>query len=148
MAVRIFENGNPIQQKTVLFDKEKKLKLPKARLKTKVYIEENQLRIVIRSDKFARLVKAESSISSMPFSDNFFDILPNEEKEITIASDGSVSLKELAQSISVYSLCNIRFDKNPVKTNLKRLKVFLSPVNIGNAIHHGKLSTDVDFDDK
>lgn len=145
VAVKLFEQGREIQQKVVLFDKEKNLKLPKAKLKTRISVEADQLRITIKTDHFARLVKVESSRSVLPFSDNFFDILPGETKEITIAKDSDMSLKALAESIRVYSLCNIKFDRNILKTKWKRFKVYLSPMNIGNAVYHGKLSKDVKF---
>lgn len=143
VCTRLYQDGRIINQKVLLLDKEKNLDLPKAKLKTKIAIEKDQLRLTIKTDNFARLVKAESSKSVLPFSDNFFDILPNEEKEITIAKDKAMSLKELAQSINVYSLCNIKSDKNILKSTWSRVKVYLSPTNIGNAVYHGKLSKDV-----
>lgn len=146
LAVRLTENGKIIQQKVLLFDKEKNLNLPKAKLKTKIFIEKNQLKLEIKTDKFARLVKAESNKSAQHFSDNFFDILPNETKVITIAQDDAMSLKELAQSIKVYSLSDIAFDKNKLKTVLKKFKVYLSPVNIGNAVYHSRTAADVELD--
>lgn len=143
ICARLYKNGEIINQKTILLEKEKKLHLPKAKLKTTVKIEENRLRLTIKTDNYARLVKAESSKSTLPFSDNFFDLLPNEEKEITISADDTMSLRELAESIKVYSLCNIKWDKNMVKSGWIRFKVYLSPINIGNAVHHGKLAPDV-----
>ena len=49
---------------------------------------------------------------------------------------------EQAKAISVYSLCNIKPSNNRLDTKLKQMKVFLSPVNIANAVHHGKASGD------
>lgn len=146
LAVKLIENGLVVQQKVLLFDKEKNLNLPKAKLKTKIFVENNQLRLEIKTDKFARLVKAESNKSAQPFSDNFFDLLPNETKTITIAQDGALSLKELAESITVYSVSDIAFDKNKLKTALKKCKVYLSPVNIGNAVYHSRTAADVELD--
>lgn len=143
LCARLYQNGEIINQKVVLFDKEKKLDLPKAKLKTTIEIEENALRLTIKSDKFARLVKAESSKSTLPFSDNFFDILPNEEKVITISADKNMTLRELAESIRVYSLCNIKPDRDFIRNQWSRIKVYLSPINIGNAIGHGKVAKDV-----
>ncbi|MDE6155333.1 MAG: hypothetical protein K2F67_02735, partial [Eubacterium sp.] len=145
ICARLYQNGELINQKVVLLDKEKNLYLPKARLKTKITIEENQLRLTIKTNYFARLVKAESSKSILPFSDNYFDILPNEKKEITISADDTMSLRELAESIKVSSLCNVKFDNNILKTKWKRIKVYFSPINIGNAVHHGKVAKDVEL---
>lgn len=143
LCARLYQNGEIINQKVVLFDKEKRLHLPKAKLKTTIEIEEDTLKLTIKTDKFARLVKAESSKSTLPFSDNFFDILPNEEKIVTIRADKNMTLRELAESIRVYSLCNIKPDRDFIKNQWSRIKVYLSPINIGNAVHHGKLIKDV-----
>lgn len=145
ICARLYHNGEQINQKVVLLDNEKNLCLPKARLKTKIFIEDKQLRLSIKTDNFARLVKAESNRSSNPFSDNFFDILPNETKEITIAADKAMRIRELAESIRVYSLSDIKFDYCKLNSLKNQLKVYLSPVNIGNAVYHGKLSKDVKF---
>lgn len=145
IAARLIVDGVMTQQKVVLLDKEKNINIPKSKLKTKITIKGDQLTLSITSDKFARLINAESKVSSAPFSDNFFDLLPGQTKEITI-SDPSMSAKELAESINVYSLCNIAFDKSKFKSFAKQAKVYMSATNLANAAHHGKLSTDVKFD--
>ena len=147
VAVKLFKNGELLQQKTVLFDKEKKLNLPKAKLKTRIEIKEDRLDITVKSDAYARLVKLESADSVLPFSDNFFDILPNESKKVTIYKDSSMSLRKLAESITVYSLSDIKFSKDKIDTLLKQAKVFISPVNISNALYHGKIAKDVELCD-
>ena len=60
--------------------------------------------------------------------------------------DENMTLRELAESISVYSLSDVRFNNDKIYTLLKQ--VFLSPVNISNAIYHGKLAKDVELSDK
>ena len=52
-------------------------------------------------------------------------------------------MRELAESISVYSLSDVKFSRDKLDTLLKQAKVFLSPVNISNAIYHGKIAKDV-----
>ena len=148
IAVRVIQNGEVLQQKTVLFDKEKNLSLPKASLKTRIEIGESELKITVKSDAFARLVRLESNKSVLPFSDNFFDLLPNESRSVTMQKDENMTLRELAESISVYSLSDVRFNNDKIYTLLKQAKVFLSPVNISNAIYHGKLAKDVELSDK
>lgn len=145
ICARLYQDGKLINQKVVLLDKEKNLYLPKAKLKTKITIEDNQLRLTIKTNYFARLVRVESSKSIMPFSDNYFDILPGEEKEITIPADAAMSLRALAESIKVSSLCNVKFDHNILRNKWKRIKVYLSPINIGNAVHHGKVAKDIEL---
>ena len=97
------------------------------------------------SDKYARLVKVESSKSTLPFSDNFFDLLPGQKKTVTIKKDTSISTTELRNSITTYSLSDIPFSNNKLDTKFKQLKVFLSPTNISNAIYHGRLTKDAEI---
>lgn len=136
------KDGRVVSKKTCLLDKEKKLDLPKARLSTKIFVKGDSIELHIKTDRFARLVKAECSATHLPFSDNFFDLLPNEEKVITMKLDGSVDARTVAQSIVVYSLTDIEFNTSKINSFAKRAKLYFSPVNIGNAIHHGKVPKD------
>lgn len=145
IAVRLYENRRIIMQKVFLFDKEKKLELPHAKLKCRIFIEKDQLRINVRTDKFARFVKLESSKSTLPFSDNFFDMLPGQNLWVSMKKDPALSLKEQAKSISVYSLCNIEKDKNVISSKIKQYKLFASPANIANAVYHSKPSKDIEI---
>ena len=143
LAVRLLQNGVCLQQKTVLFHQEKRLKLPKAKLHTRIEIQKDRLCLTVTTDVFARLVRLESNCSSLPFSDNYFDLLPGQSHTVTLPQDSNCSLLELAESIRVKSLSDVPFDTNPLHAAAKRMKVYLSPVNIANAMHHGKLSKDV-----
>lgn len=145
VCARLYQNGELINQKVILFENEKKLNLPKAKLKCKIEMNANNLDITVSSDKFARFVKFESSLSSVPFSDNFFDLLPGQSVKITMARDNSLTLREQAESISVKSICNVKPDKNKLKNLLLKFKVFTSPVNIGNMIYHGRGQQDYKF---
>ncbi len=146
LAARLIKDGKLVQQKVLLFGKEKDLDLPKAKLKTEITKEKDGLSITLTTDSFARLVKIDSRITSEPFSDNFFDILPGESKTVTIRSDGKHSIDELAESISAFSLTDIPFDKSKVRSVIKRAKVYASPTNLANTFYHGKLSKDAKLD--
>ena len=146
MVVRMYENGKLTEQKTLLFKKEKELKLPKANLSAKISAEGDTLHISIHTDNFARLVKLESSLSSVPFSDNYFDILPNEAKDIYMKAGSDISLEKLEESINIRSLCDVELDKNSFHAFLKKAKVYASVKNLVNAMHHSKLSKDVKID--
>lgn len=142
LRARLFKGEKIVNEKVLLFDNEKNLSLPKAKLKCKITVRVNSLSIDVTSDKYARFVKLDCANSTEPFSDNFFDILPGETKRVTIRKDRELELMEQAKAISVYSLCNIKPSNNRLDTKLKQMKVFLSPVNIANAVHHGKASGD------
>lgn len=145
IAVRLYENNTIIQQKTVLFCRENELRLPKTELKTVFEETADGLNVTVTSDKYARLVKVESSKSTLPFSDNFFDLLPGQKKTVTIKNDTSISTTELRNSITTYSLSDIPFSNNKLDTKFKQLKVFLSPTNLSNAIYHGRLTKDAEI---
>ena len=119
--------------------------MPKAKLKTVLEETADGLNVTVSSDKYARLVKVESSKSTLPFSDNFFDLLPGQKKTVTIKNDTSISTTELRNSITAYSLSDIPFSNNKLDTKFKQLKVFLSPTNISNAIYHGRLTKDAEI---
>lgn len=142
LRAKLFKGEKLVNEKVLLFDNEKNLSLPKAKLKCKITVRVNSLSIDVTSDKYARFVKLDCANSTEPFSDNFFDILPGETKRVTIRKDRELELMEQAKAISVYSLCNIKPSNNRLDTKLKQMKVFLSPVNIANAVHHGKASGD------
>lgn len=146
LVATLKEDGKIVSRKTLLLDKEKNLKLPKAKLKTIISVKGNTLELKIKTDKYARLVKAECSKTHLPFSDNFFDLLPGEEKVITMTLNDGMNAKEIAESIVVYSLCDIEMNKSKINSFSKRAKVYFSPVNIGNAVHHGKVPKDIDLD--
>ena len=142
LRAKLFKGEKLVNEKVLLFDNEKNLSLPKAKLKCKITVRVNSLSIDVTSDKYARFVKLDCANSTEPFSDNFFDILPRETKRVTIRKDRELELMEQAKAISVYSLCNIKPSNNRLDTKLKQMKVFLSPVNIANAVHHGKANGD------
>lgn len=146
LVATLREDGKIVSRKTLLLDKEKNLKLPKAKLKTVISVKGNTLELKIKTDKYARLVKAQCSKTYLPFSDNFFDLLPGEEKVITMTLNDGMNAKEIAESIVVYSLCDIEMNKSKINSFSKRAKVYFSPVNIGNAVHHGKVPKDIDLD--
>lgn len=139
----LYKSGKTVSRKTLLLDREKRLDLPKAKLKTRIEVMKDSLKLTVTTDAFARLVKAECSATHLPFSDNFFDLLPGEKKVITMSLEEGMDPKSVAESIVVYSLSDIKFDKSKLKSLAKRVKVYASPVNIGNAVHHGKVPKDI-----
>lgn len=140
VCLKLWQNGELVMQRVVLPDREKKLRLPKATLTCKMTAEKEQIRIEVSSDCFARLVKIESERSTLPTSDNFFDILPGESKTVTMPLDKSMTAEEQLASLKVYSLCDIRPSRRKLLSQMKRYKVYLSATNLSNAVYHGRKS--------
>ena len=74
------------QEQNVFFCKPTALRLPAAKLSVRCERENGALRVFVKSDRFAKSVCL-SSESAEPFSDNFFDLLPGQEREIRCAAD-------------------------------------------------------------
>lgn len=131
-------NNEVVNRKTLLFDAERNLNLPKAQIKLVTEQTENSLAIHLESDTFARAVNLESSVSYVPFSDNYFDLRPKEKRIIIIKKDPCFTLDELAESISVKSLSDITAGYTDSEEKIIKNKVFLSLWNIANCITHGQ----------
>ena len=144
-CVRLYdENGVMLMQKAVLLDKEKNVALPKARITKEVSIKEGLVKIYLKTDRFARLVCLSSDISSEPFSDNFFDLLPGQEYTVTAAVPEGIDEKAFADSIKVISLCDIEREKNIIKTAGNKLRVLSSPINLVNILLRSGVPDDLE----
>ena len=64
-----------------------------------------------------------------PFSDNYFDLLPNEEKIITVKADK-------LYDVTVKSLADIPVKGSKLKTALYRTKFFVEPENLANWFYY------------
>ena len=65
-----------------------------------------------------------------PFSDNYFDLIPGEEKVITVKTD-----KEYKESdVAVKSLVDVPIKGNSLKSKIFRMKFAVKPENIANSI--------------
>ncbi|MCD7796580.1 MAG: hypothetical protein LUG95_02905 [Clostridiales bacterium] len=117
--------------------------MPKAKFKSIITVGENELRVCVTSNKFARFVRIESTKSTLPLSDNSFDLLPGQSVSVSIKKDSSLSLTEQAKSIRIYSLCDIKPCADTFLQRIKSRKVFLSLLNIGNAFYHGRIPADI-----
>ncbi len=131
-----------VSHKTFLFDKEKNLNLPKANIAYKVEVENGKATITLKADKFARLVRVHSKTITTPFSDNYFDILPDEEKVITIDCK-DMTEKQMKQDLIISSVCDVEPKGSKFSDNLFRWKVFIIPINFGNWIYYSSIPKNV-----
>lgn len=115
LIAELLLDGAVVSRKTALFDREKHLSLPKATLKKEVVRKEDAIEITVTSDTFARLVRLESSVSTLPFSDNYFDLLPGESKTVTMALDKAVDAAEQAEKISLFCCTDVVPKSNTVR---------------------------------
>ncbi len=148
MIAELFIDNEPVSRKSVLFDKEKKLKLPKAVLSKSVEIEDNQLKIAIKTNFFARLVRVESLCSTLPFSDNYFDLLPGESKTITQPLDKTCDPGEQAEKITLFCCTDVEAKGSAVVDFITRARIFIKPVNFGSWLYHRKIPKDYKFNNQ
>lgn len=144
-AILLRENVE-VSRCTYLFKKEKDLKLPKANIIKEVKVENNIATITLNTDKYARYVRVFSKTLTVPFSDNFFDMFPDEEKIVTI-NVGNMTSKEVEEDIVINSLTDIEFDTNRLKQKWKRLKILLEPVNFANYVYNRQIPKDIEVKD-
>lgn len=91
---------------------------------------------VLKTDKFARLVCLSSKTNNNPFSDNYFDLIPGEEKVIYQKLDKTYTVSSLEKEISAFSLSDVVPKQSKLKDFILRCKVFLSPINFGSWLYY------------
>ncbi|MBQ7861531.1 MAG: glycoside hydrolase family 2 protein [Clostridia bacterium] len=140
VKAELYKNGKLINEKTYLFKPEKELKLTKPEMKLTAEAKDGEIAVTVKSDRFARLVRVESSLSMLPLSDNYFDLLPGESRTVTMKIDEKLDERQQLESFSL--MC--ANDVVPVKSKLydlaARVKLLVRPDSIGQFIYYGKKS--------
>ncbi|MHB9055305.1 MAG: beta-mannosidase [Paludibacteraceae bacterium] len=96
LVVRLSDAKNkPIAQEIHYFDIPKNLNLPETTINQDIKYNDGKYTITLTSKKLAKDVFIEIPIQGAIFSDNFFDLLPNEKKVVTI---NSPQLKKAAKT--------------------------------------------------
>ncbi len=138
ICVSVIRDGVEIARKVHLLLKERELCLPKAKLTVKKSTDEDKITLTVQCDKFARFVNVKSSVSTMPFSDNYFDLLPGESRTVTVEIDKTIDTEKQLSAIETLSLNNIEMRKMTLKEIKAQLKMFMSPITIGNMVWHSR----------
>lgn len=82
-----------------------------------------------RSDVYARYVYLESRYVDAPWSDNFFDLLPGEEKTVTVRMPYGITEDTLRADLSIKTLSDVTPKGSPADDRRLRLKLAAMPVN-------------------
>lgn len=144
LVAELFSDGKLINQKTYLFDKEKNLKLPKADICKEITISGETIFISLKSKNYVRLLQICSKTNSLPFSDNYFDLIPGETRIITQQIGNIVKLEELKEDIVLFSACEIEPKGSKLSDFIKKTKILLKPVNFGGYLFHKKIPKDIE----
>jgi beta-mannosidase len=103
LKMELTGNGKLLAENVYYFNTPKGLLLKKTDIKySLVEIGNNEFRLTLSSEWLAKNVFVDFGDSHVSFSDNYFDLLPKENKVVRITSDAS--LQELKESIRLKSL--------------------------------------------
>lgn len=132
-------DGKVINTKTALFKYEKYLLLEKPNISHTITINNDKVYITLSTDKFSRLVRVHDKVSTNPFSDNWFDLIPGEDKVIEMDIYDGFS----PQNIEIISCADIVPKGTKFYDFIKKMKFILNPVNL--AIYLGQPQSNFDY---
>ena len=138
-------SGTVVNEKTFLFKSEKNLDLPKADIRLEKNVDGEKIVVKATSDRFARLVQLYCDSATLPFSDNYFDLLPGETKTVSIPIEGKVSADEQMNSISARCANSIEPKGTRLYDFKERVRVFLQPVNFAQWIYNCAVPKDINI---
>ncbi len=127
LSVKMLEGDKLLSERTKIFVPDRELNLTANTIKTDVSYSNGELTVKLLSPVFCRSVMVDIADFKNPFSDNYFDLLPNEEKIITVKADADLSSK-----VTVKSLADIPVKSSKLKMRAYRTKFFLEPENLAN----------------
>jgi len=87
LKTQVIHNDSILSQNITYFKAVKDLKLPKPEININLFTEGNETTIELQSDQLAKNIYLYLEDMQVFFSDNYFDLLPNELKKIVIKTD-------------------------------------------------------------
>lgn len=142
LVADLYIGGALVNRKTYLPKAEKDLHFPKANCKMHVEINAGTAYIHLRSDQFMRLVRVESDINTLPMSDNYMDLLPNEEICITQQVPDNMDKEKYVKGLRVRSVTDVACKSSKLSDNLTRLRILLDPANLNSYLYNRKVPKD------
>lgn len=143
LVVELKQENTVLSRRTLLFEAEKNLRLPKTDIHMTVKIENTQAVLSITSDKYTRFLQIHSKSNTNPFSDNYFDLLPGETKIITQQVEPSATEQDIYADISFFSAGDVVPQGTALTDFLTKMRVLLQPINLGSYMYDHKIPTDL-----
>ena len=141
-VTELLEDGKVTSRRTVLFDMEKNLKLPKTQVETDITVENGIAHIKLTAKQYTRFLQVYSATNTKPFSDNYFDLLPGETMEITQEVPKDATKESVQKDISLFSLGYVEPAASKASDFFVQAKVFLQPINFGSYLYNRKIPGD------
>lgn len=129
LSVDFIHEDEVTDAKSWLLVADKFASLPETTIKTGCSIKNGIATITLRADTFARYVYVELEDSTGPFSDNFFDLMPAEEKSITVSVPAGMEESELLKQIHIKSLVDVEPKGSLFGDQLKQFSLRFNRVN-------------------
>ncbi len=129
LSVKMYENDVLVSERTKIFVPDRDLSLKSNTIAKSVSYENGEIVIKLISPVFCRSVMVDIVDFKTPFSDNYFDLLPNEEKIITVKADN-------LYDVTVKSLADVPVKGSKLKTAIYRAKFFVEPENLANWFYY------------
>lgn len=141
-VTELLEDGKVTSRRTVLFDMEKNIKLPKTQVETDITVENGIAHIKLTAKQYTRFLQVYSATNTKPFSDNYFDLLPGETMEITQEVPKDATKESVKKDISLFCLGDVEPAASKASDFLVQAKVFLQPINFGSYLYNRKIPGD------
>ncbi|MBR2349751.1 MAG: glycoside hydrolase family 2 protein [Clostridia bacterium] len=142
LIAELYDGEELVNRKSLLFAYEKFLKLPKTGYSLTADAIGSVIEITVKADKFARLVRLHNKVTTAPFSDNWFDLIPGEEKVVTLPYYEGFRLED----IEVNSVVDVEPYGSKLYDSFIKAKFLLNPVNF--VVKIGQPQSHFDYNDK
>ena len=142
IVAELYDGDILMNRKSLLFAYEKYLKLPKTNYHLFADVRATGIELTIKADKYARLVRLHNKKSSTPFRDNWFDLMPGEEKTITLPYYEGFTTED----IDVNSVVDIEPYGSRLYDNFIKAKFLMNPVNF--VVKIGQPQSHFDYNEK
>lgn len=135
VCAELISDEKTIITKTLILSKPNALKLSKTNIQKSASIKNNMCIVTLKSDTYAHRVCLHLEGSVMPFSENFFDLIPDEVKTVKIPV-GTRSAESCNKELTVtcYNDLVPKYTARAAKS--LKLKIALMPMNIANRIYY------------
>lgn len=129
LRVRLLDGEIVRDEKCWLLVPDKAARLPRVQIDVKCSVEGGTAEITLKSPVYARYVSLENDVVSAPWSDNFFDLLPGEEKIITAALPAGTTAEEFSQCLKIRSFTDVKAKNGRFMDRLLQLQMIFKKKN-------------------